>query len=317
RGKMTSPPNVTVLLLTGYEEMGSMKYLYFVLIFVAFLVTIFLNGFLILVVYLKENLHKPMYIFLSNLFVNGLYLSVALYPQILSNLLSDVQMITRFWCQFQVFCLHNYVCCECTILTVMGYDRFVSICMPLQYHSIMTPGTVSKLVAFAWLFPVLILSGLLGLTSRVPLCGNTIGKVYCDNWSIVRLSCTDTTKENTYGIFASILFPGIPVLLVVLSYQRILRACLKASKEARGKALTTCLPHIITFLKFCINVLFEVISRRLDNSSVPLAVRTFLSLQLFIVPPLLNPLVYGLRLQEMRSTVEKVFLRHKSAVQHN
>ncbi|XP_069046903.1 olfactory receptor 52D1-like [Lepisosteus oculatus] len=106
-------------------------------------------------------------------------------------------------------------------------------------------------------------------------------------------------------------------VFIFVAFLRILRACLKASKEARGKALTTCLPHIITFLTFCINVLFEVISRRLDNSSVPLAVRTFLSLQLFIVPPLLNPLVYGLRLQEMRSTVEKVFLRHKSAVQHN
>nr|XP_015196766.1 PREDICTED: olfactory receptor 10A3-like [Lepisosteus oculatus] len=291
--------------------MGSMKYLYFVFIFVAFLVTIFLNGFLILIVYLKENLHKPMYMFLSNLFVNGLYWSVALYPQILSNLLSDVHKITRFWCHFQVFCLYTYAGYECTILTVMAYDRFVSICMPLQYHRIMTPGTVSKLVAFAWLFPVLIFGVLVGLSSRVPLCANTTDKMFCGNWAI------DTKLESYFGILATVLFPCVSMLLVLISYQRILRACLKASKEARGKALTTCLPHIITFLKFCINVLFEVISRRLDNSSVPLAVRTFLSLQLFIVPPLLNPLINRLRLQEMRSTVEKVIFRHKSAVQHN
>ncbi|XP_033866324.3 olfactory receptor 10A3-like [Acipenser ruthenus] len=304
---------VSTLLFTGFGEIGSsLTYLYFALTLAAFLLTVFVNLVLIAVIYLKENLHQPMYVFLCNLCINGVYGSLALYPTLLNSFLSNPRVISRVGCQFQIFFLNTYAGFECTILSVMAYDRYVSICKPLQYHSIMTTSYISILLFFAWLFPVCLFAVMVALTSSLPLCGNTIEKVYCDNGSVVRLSCVDTSRERMYAIFVTLLIPCVPLLLVLLSYQKILGACLKASSESRVKALNTCIPHIVTFLNYTGNILFEVSSNRLENTNVPFHARSFMSLQLLITPPLLNPIIYGIKLQEIRKAIVQII--HKSKV---
>ncbi|XP_028656978.1 olfactory receptor 2G3-like [Erpetoichthys calabaricus] len=303
--------NISTLLITGFGQMGNLKYVYFVLALFAFILTIFVNAGLIAVIWLKESLHQPMYIFLCHLSLNGLYGSTALYPKLLHDFLTEVQVITRIGCLAQLYCIHTYAALECTLLTVMAIDRFLSICRPLQYHSIMTSLTVSSLLIFAWLFPLGVFGVTVALTSRLPLCGYSIEKVYCDNWSFTRLSCVSTTTESVYMVFVTVIFPGMPFLIVIISYQQILQACLKASPKARSKAFNTCAPHIITFVNYCVNLLFEIISLRLGDKNLPSALCSFMSLQLFIVPPLLNPIVYTIRLTEIRSAVVEVIQRAK------
>ncbi|XP_041088493.1 olfactory receptor 10A3-like [Polyodon spathula] len=303
---------VSTLLLTGFGEAGSsLSCLYFALTLVAFLLTVFVNLVLIVLIYLKQNLHQPMYVFLCSLCINGLYGSLALYPTLLNSFLSNPKVISLVGCLLQMFLIDTYAGFECTILSVMAYDRYVSICKPLQYHSIMTTSNISILLFFAWLFPVCLFTVMVALTSSLPLCGNTIEKVYCSNASVVRLSCVDASRERMYAIFVTLVIPCVPVLLVLLSYQKILSVCLKASSDNRSKALNTCIPHIVTFVNYTGNIFFEVISYLLENTNVSFPVRSFMSLQLFIIPPLLNPIVYGIRLQEIRKTIVQIIYRGK------
>ncbi|XP_076147533.1 olfactory receptor 6N1-like [Alosa pseudoharengus] len=164
--------------------------MYFLLAFVLYILIITVNLTLILTVIMEKSLHEPMYIFLSNLCLNSLFGTVGFYPKFLLDLQSDTHTITYSWCLTQTYVIYTSARCEISLLTVMSYDRYVAICRPLQYHSILTPHAVLKLLVVAWAYPFLTSVASLILTLRIPICGSHIRKLFCDNPSIVKLGCS-------------------------------------------------------------------------------------------------------------------------------
>ncbi|XP_036393572.1 olfactory receptor 52K1-like [Megalops cyprinoides] len=300
--------NVT-LIFTVYGSFHPVNYLFVTLIFLLYLLSIFSNISLMLIIYVESSLHKPMYIFLFNLAINGLIGSSAVWPKIMENLLSDTQESSYEGCLIQVFVVTVYGGTAYTILTVMAYDRYLSICKPLQYHSIMTSTKVKQLLAVVYIFPIASISGQVSLTSKLPLCRYNIQRLFCDNLSIVNLSCVKSNLNNVYGLCMFALIAVFPFVIVVLSYVKILLVSLKTSKEAQKKALSTCTPHLITFINFSLASLFSVIYNRV-HLHLPAGVNIFFSLHYILIPPLLHPIVYGIKTQEIRKCLTKILRKN-------
>ncbi|MBN3297293.1 O52D1 protein, partial [Amia calva] len=304
---MQNSTHITIFLLTAYGENGNMKYLYFAATLLGYLLILLANAVVIAVITFDRQLHEPMYIFICNLSLNGLYGSSAFYPMCMANLLSEIPTISRAGCLIQIFSLHTYGGFEYSVLALMAYDRYLSICHPLRYNSIMTPFKVTQLLVFVYMYPICIFSIHLCLTVRLPLCGSVIDKVHCDNWSVVKLSCVDITVNSVFGLFVTTVLLVPPILLSLYSYVRILAVCLNASKEARSKALQTCAPHLLTFINYCITSCFEVVYQRFEMAKLPHSVLVIMSINCLLSPPLLNPITYGIKLQEIRKRILKLF----------
>ncbi|XP_040278479.1 olfactory receptor 52D1-like [Bufo bufo] len=297
------------LLTLNFGPMTEVKYVYSVITFLGFLIIVLCNFAVISSVVLHKSLQEPMYVFISVLCLNGLYGSSAFFPNLFVNLISQTQTISYAGCLTQVFCIHTYMGIEMLILTIMAYDRYLCICCPLRYTTIMSLTMVLKLVVSAWLFIICIFLAQFMLTIKLPLCGSFILKIYCDNWSVVRLACVDTTVNNIYGLFITFILVPMPVLILI-SYIEILRVCVRASKDFQAKSLQTCTPHLVTIINFVIDVLFEILLHRFNPTNLSYELRTVMSLQFLVVPPILNPLIYGLKTKEIRVKIMK-FLNPK------
>ncbi|XP_036393573.1 olfactory receptor 52D1-like [Megalops cyprinoides] len=293
-------------ILSAYGEMGNIRYLFFSIIIIMYIMIVFANSLLIALIIVEKSLHEPMYFFMCSLFVNELYGSTSLFPLLLVNMLSDVHEISRFYCVLQIFCVHTYASIEFSNLAVMAYDRYVSICYPLRYNNIMTPTTVYILIAFIWLYSFGKFSVTLSLTMQLQLCGNRIDKVACDNYSIVRLACANTRTNNIYGLFTIILSLGLPVFLIIYSYAEILIICMKSSKQSRQKALSTCTPHLLSLVNFSFGSLFETLQSRFDMTHVPSVIRIILSIYFVMICPLFSPVIYGARTAKIKTAFKKL-----------
>ncbi|XP_069045949.1 olfactory receptor 52D1-like [Lepisosteus oculatus] len=303
---MENSSHNTSFILSAYGGTGWIRYFCFTITLILYVGIIVANSFLIAVISVERTLHEPMYLFLCALSANELYGSTALFPSLLVNILSDVQEISKVNCFIQIFCLHTYGSIEFSNLAVMSYDRYVSICYPLDYNRIMTLDKACVFLIFIWFFSMVRFAITLTLSVRLPLCGNIIEKVYCDNYSIVKLACTDTTVNNIYGLFTLFLSVGLHLLLIFYSYTEILRICLNSPRQSQIKAFNTCITHIVSLVNFSVGCLLEVIQSRLNMSHIPSEVRVALSLYFLIFPPLLNPIIYGLRITTIRTTFKKL-----------
>ncbi|XP_076832074.1 olfactory receptor 1D2-like [Brachyhypopomus gauderio] len=293
-----------MFVLQGLNDTRTNKQIYFGFGLLIYLLTLFANFTLVITIALDKMLHEPMYLFVCNLFVNGIYGVSAVYPKILADLILDSPVISYTGCITQIFIIYCYAFCEFTCLTVMAYDRYVAICKPLEYHTIMTNQMVGKLLIFTWIYTLIETLIGFGLTVRLTLCGKNIEKPYCSNWEVVKLSCTDVTVNNLYGYFL-ILSHLSQAMFVIVSYIQIIRASLR-SKTERIKFMQTCLPHLITLLNFTLSMLFDSLYSRYGKSNGPQAVRDIWSMEYLVVPPLLNPLIYGLKVTQIRHSFLKL-----------
>nr|XP_020469747.1 olfactory receptor 10A3-like [Monopterus albus] len=291
-----------MLMFTVFSDYGPLRYLFFGLSLLIYITIISANAVIVLSVCLETSLHQPMYIFICSLCLNSLYGSTGFFPRFLMDLLSDTHFISRPFCFIQVYIMYTYLGDELNILTVMAYDRFVAICQPLQYHSKMTFRMVLLLLTLAVLHPVCILGYFVYQASSLPLCGNSMNRVACNTWSIIELSCVDTTVISIASQIFAIISMFIPLFFVLYTYLRILLVCRRSSSEFRGKALQTCLPHIVTFGNFCISLFCEF-SLSWYNVDGLTTFATVLSLEFLIIPPIINPLVYGLNLPQIRRVI--------------
>ncbi|XP_076137844.1 olfactory receptor 2J2-like [Alosa pseudoharengus] len=208
-----------IFILSGLQDSGVYKHQYFLLVFVLYTLIITANLTLIFIVTVDKSLHEPMYIFICNLCANGLYGTVGFYPKFLLDLQSDIHTIAHSWCMIQTYVIYCSGLSEMTVLTVMSYDRYVAICRPLQYHSIMFPRAVLKLLP---------------------------------------------------------------------------------TSEGRAKFSKTCVPHIVVMVIYIVTGLFDVFYSWDGSVNLPIGVRNALAIQFLILPPLLNPFIYGLQLPKIR-----------------
>ncbi|XP_035987415.1 olfactory receptor 49-like [Fundulus heteroclitus] len=295
--------------LGAYFDTRLLKYLFFLILLCLYVLIVGSNVLLIVVICVNRSLHEPMYMFLCSLFVNELYGSTGLFPFLLVQILSDVHIVSAPLCFLQIFCLYTYATVEFFILAVMSYDRYVAICHPLRYNTLMRTQKIAGLTSASWLAAFLLVVIMTSLSFSLQLCGNVINKVYCNNFSIVKLSCSDTTVNNIYGLISTALSVFVPVALILYTYMRILKVCFSGSKQTRQKAVNTCTPHLASLVNFCAGCVFEIIQSRFNMSSVPRLFQILLSLYFLTCPPLFNPAVYGLNVSKIRSVCKNLFLK--------
>uniref|UniRef100_A0A8C6SJY2 G-protein coupled receptors family 1 profile domain-containing protein n=1 Tax=Neogobius melanostomus TaxID=47308 RepID=A0A8C6SJY2_9GOBI len=165
--------------------------------------------------------------------------------------------------------MYIFICClSFMILGVMAYDRFVAICQPLHYHTKMTVRKVFFLWTAAVVYPLLSIGCCVSLAVELPLCGNKLPAVLCTGWRVVANSCIDTTLNDIVGRFVTVTTVIIALLFVLYSYMRILIVCKRGSAEVRGKALQTCVPHLVTFVTYSCSVFFDLTLVRLDTNKI-------------------------------------------------
>ncbi|XP_012694267.2 olfactory receptor 10A6-like [Clupea harengus] len=309
--KMNDSSIRDTLVFTVYKEKGSNKNAFFTVVFIIYLASVVVNVSLMLLLYLDTSLHKPMYIFLFCLLLNGIIGSTAVWPRVMFLLLTEVNTTSYEGCLVQLFLMGSYGSCNYTVLTVMAYDRFVSIFNPLQYHTIMTPQKVRQLLLAADLVPVVCVLGQVFFISQLHFCKNTLHRIFCDSLSLSSLSCGDSIQSrvtNLYGICFIIALVILPLFLVLLSYVKIIVFILKTSGNTGKKAFETCSPHMIVFINFSMATLFSVIYNRI-NPYLPGEANVILSINYILVPPLLHPIIYGIKNQEIRNSLLKMWKR--------
>uniref|UniRef100_A0A8C9Z0B4 Olfactory receptor n=1 Tax=Sander lucioperca TaxID=283035 RepID=A0A8C9Z0B4_SANLU len=279
------------------------RYLFFSLCLLLYMTIVSANIVIILTVCLEKSLHQPMYIFICCLSFNSLYGSAGFFPRFLTDILSDTHLISRPLCFIQMYVIYTYASCELSLLGIMAYDRFVAICQPLHYHSKMTFKMVTHLVIFAVLYPAFAMGFMLYLTVRLTLCGNKLHRLFCSNWPVVQLSCVDTTLNIIVGQFLTMTTIFTPLFFVLYTYLRILIVCRRSSSEFRGKALQTCLPHIVTFMTYSFSLFCELSLTRFETDKINPIIPVVLSLEYLMIPPINNPLVYGLSLPQIKGVI--------------
>ncbi len=287
-----------ILTLMVPKESKSYRHVYFICFLALYVLILSINIRLAVVIIMQKALHEPMYIFLCNLCINGVYGASGFYPKFLSDLILDSYVISSHMCALQTFVIYSSLLCEFTILTVMSYDRYVAICKPLDYHSKLTKNTCMKLILFSWIVPTFSAFNGTMLSNLRPFCAYHIDKLYCDNWSVVKLSCASSFVNNVYGYIVGVMSSGFEVIIII-SYIKLISASI-ASLENRKKFWQTCLPHILSLINFSIAMLFDFMYNRYGSNDIPESLRNFLSLELLIVPPLFNPLIYGLNIRAVR-----------------
>ncbi|KAK7901680.1 hypothetical protein WMY93_018449 [Mugilogobius chulae] len=258
---------VSSFVLSAYSNPGSLRWLFFCVLLLLYLLMVFSNLLLIVVIALNRTLHEPMYLLLCSLFLNELYGSAALFPFLLVHILRDVHLVPAHFCFFQIYAIHSYAMVELLTLASMSYDRYVAICQPLHYKSVMSWRKTAALVLFSWSYSLIMTGVTISLSSSLELCGNVIDKVYCDNYPIIKLACYDTSVINVYGIAGTVNAMCSPLVLILFSYARILRVCQRGSRHTWHKAVHTCAPHLASLLNFTVAAFFE--RMKLDRPGRP------------------------------------------------
>ncbi|XP_026232760.1 olfactory receptor 1-like [Anabas testudineus] len=295
---MSNTSSISVLSLSGFSATMNYRFTFFSLTLLCYCLILVVNVSVILTIILDENLHEPMYIFLCNLCINALYGTAGFYPKFAFDLLSDIHVVSYVGCLLQVFIIHSYAKVDYSILVLMAYDRYVAICRPLEYHSVMSVRRTALLVSLSWLVPLCCETMVVVLTSTLKLCDSLIQKLYCENWSIVKLACSSTTANDIVGIIFIFFYSG-HVLFIVCSYLWLVKSALK-SIESRRKFIQTCVPHLFCLFNVSAALLFDVMYSRYGSDSVPENVKNFMSIEFLIFPPIFNPIIYGLILTKIR-----------------
>lgn len=294
--------------LTMFLNIGQARYPAFLVSFILYAFIVFANVLIIVVIARENVLHQPMYMFIMCLAVNSLYGSAGFFLRFLKDLLSSSpHLISRPACFAQIYVIYTYASYELTLLGIMAYDRYVAVCQPLRYHSKITKSSVTLLVAAALIYPAFSVASCVYLSSTLPLCGNAIPKVFCANWPVVKLSCVPTGTNNLVGMLVSTTTVFLPLVFVLYTYGRIFLICRKRSSQFKMKVVHSCLPHIITFVNYSISVFCDVALSRIDLESLNPFIAVILSLEFVVIPPFINPLVYGLKLPEIRKCIFRMF----------
>ncbi|XP_070480295.1 olfactory receptor 51D1 [Equus przewalskii] len=264
---------------------------------------------IVLIIRVERRLHEPMYLFLAMLSTIDLVLSSVTMPKMASLFLTGIQEIEFNICLSQMFLIHALSAMESAVLLAMAFDRFVAICHPLRHASVLTGPTVAKIGlaaltrGFVFFFPLPF------ILKRLSYCQtHTVTHSFCLHQDIMKLSCTDTTVNVVYGLFVILSVMGVDSLFIGFSYVLILRAVLElSSRGASLKAFNTCISHLCAVLVFYVPLIGLSVVHRLGGPTSLLHV--IMANIYLLLPPVVNPLVYGAKTKEIRSWVLNMFLQ--------
>nr|XP_046259633.1 olfactory receptor 11A1-like [Scatophagus argus] len=301
--------NITYLTLDGHVDLYKYRYLYFVIMFTAYILIICSNSTVVYLIWIHQNLHEPMYIFIAALLINSLLFSTVIYPKLLIDFLSEKQIISYSACLFQYFMFYSLGGSEFLLLAAMSFDRYVSICKPLQYPAIMRKTTVSIFLMLAWLIPACQVAVSVVLSSNRKICNITLKGIFCNN-TVYKLQCVVSREQTIRDMLIVLNVALLPVLFILFSYIRIFIISYRSSREVRRKAAQTCLPHLLVLINFSCLTAYDVIIVRLE-SDLPKTVRLIMTLQIVMYHPLFNPIMYGLKMKEISKHLKKLLCSTK------
>ncbi|XP_071435739.1 olfactory receptor 14A16-like [Pithys albifrons albifrons] len=302
---MSNSSSISHFLLLPLADTRQLQLLHFWLFLGISLAALLGNGLIISTIACNHHLHTPMHFFLLNLSLTDLGSICTTVPKAMHNSLWGTRTISYAGCVAQVFLLILFLVTEYSLLTIMCYDRYVAICKPLHYGTLLGSRACAHMAAAAW--ATVFLYGLLHTvnTFSLPLCqGNALGQFFCEIPQILKLSCSNSyLRELGLIVVSGFLFLGC-FIFIVFSYVQIFRAVLRIpSEQGRHKAFSMCLPHLVVVSLFLTTVLFAYLKPlSVSSPSLDLVVSVLYS----VVPPTLNPLIYSLRNQELKDALRKM-----------
>ncbi|KAM3924552.1 olfactory receptor 11H4-like [Leptodactylus fuscus] len=300
---------ITEFFLLGFQGSQLLRNLLFLLFLIVYNLTLCGNLLIITLVSTSKILHTPMYFFISQLSISDILLTTDIVPNLLHILLNNGAAITFVGCfiQFNFFGVSE--ASECLLLSVMSYDRYVAICNPLRYTSIMTNGFCGKLIAMCWLLGFFF-SFIATITAlQLYFCGhNVIDHLFCDLVPFLKLSCSDTfiihLEINIMGAPTVL----IPTTIIVVSYTSIVRAVLRIpSSTGRQKAFSTCSSHLIVVSIFYGSMFIVYVLPKKGQTST---MSKILSLLYTVFTPLINPIIYSLRNKDIKKAAQEIIHKH-------
>ncbi|XP_043421114.1 olfactory receptor 2S2 [Prionailurus bengalensis] len=308
-----SSPVVGFILL-GLSAHPRLEKTFFVLILSMYLVILLGNGVLILVTILDSRLHTPMYFFLGNLSFLDICYTTSSIPLVLDGFLTPRKTISFSGCAMQMFLSFAMAGTECVLLSVMAFDRYVAICNPLRYPVVMSRSVYVSMAVSSWTIGGAASVVHTSLTIQLPFCGNNvINHLACEILAVLKLACVDISINVISMGVTNVIFLGVPVLFISVSYVFIIATILRIpSAEGRKKAFSTCSAHLTVVVIFYGTLFFMY---RKPKSKDPLgADKEDLSDKLIplfygVVTPMLNPVIYSLRNKDVKAAVRNLVAR--------
>ncbi|XP_077169518.1 olfactory receptor 14C36-like [Paroedura picta] len=301
---MENQTTITEFFLLGYSKVRELQILHFSVFLSIYLAALTGNFLLILTVAKNQSLHCPMYFFLANLSLSDACYISATVPKSMVISMTNSKLISFSGCIIQFLLVVTCAGAELTFLTVMAYDRYVAICHPLQYATIMNWNACLQMAAASWISSLLNAAIHTANTFRLRFCTSQIKQFFCDIPQLLTMSCTDATASVVALLVETIVICSFCFLNILASYGFIFSTVFKThSVQARSKAFSTCIPHLAVFCLFLSTGVFSYC--RPKSLSSPL-VDTLAAVLYTILPPLLNPIIYSLRNKEIQTAMRKM-----------
>ncbi|XP_069818957.1 olfactory receptor 1468-like [Dendropsophus ebraccatus] len=299
--------SVSEFLILGFPALYDYKLSFFSIILAMYCVTICENLLIILLVSTSRRLHSPMYFFLGHLALSDIILVTSVAPKLLDVIIREGSAIPFVGCLTQFYLYGGTVSAECFLLTAMSYDRYLAICKPLSYISMMSVNLKYSLIISSWALGFLLVLISLILVCGLDFCGpNVINHFFCDYAPLLELSCSSTTVPDIEMII--LCFPIIifPFLFVILSYVHIFNTIFRIpSTSGRQKTFSTCSSHLVVVSSYY-GSMITIYAFPYGGNSVN--ANKFISLVYIVLTPLLNPMIYSLRNKEIQASVMKHLL---------
>ncbi|XP_018520763.1 putative gustatory receptor clone PTE03 [Lates calcarifer] len=267
-----------------------------------YLIIVFCNMLVLVAIAVSKKLHKPMFILLFNLPISDMVGATAFFPQLVYSIVTQNRLISYPACVTQAFLIHFYGTGNLLILSAMAYDRYIAICCPLRYNAIMNPHNLIRIIILIWLISFSLMITLILLLVRFKICRTNIVDLYCNNPSLLKLVCEDTRVNNFYGFAGIVFLQGGPLLIIIYTYAQILHTCIMTNQpDARRKAIQTCGTHLVVFLILQLNTMVTLIAHRIESASPYM--RRALGVSVLVFPPVLDPIIYGLKITELKQNI--------------
>ncbi|XP_034539767.1 olfactory receptor 2F1-like [Notolabrus celidotus] len=303
--------NADIIFIEGLKVSPQATIPAFVLLLLIYIFIMVSNIGLVVLISMERSLHEPMYLLFCNMSINDVFGATCIIPRLLSDAFTPIteRYIHYIDCVVQAFSSHFHAGTSHAVLMVMAYDRYVAICNPLRYATVMTNRMVVKLSAGAWVAAFLAVAILLSLTIRLTRCRRFIINPFCDNASLFKLSCQNILINHIYGLGSAVVILGSSLGGITITYLRVAMVCLSSkSKVLNSRALQTCATHLTVYIIMLVASFTPMIIHRnpqwADSGKVS-------SVMFHVVPPVLNPLIYGLQCKELRHKIFGLFYKNK------
>ncbi|CAL9684781.1 unnamed protein product [Knipowitschia caucasica] len=298
-------PNTSILddflEIQGFHIAPAYRYPLFFCLLLVYSSLLLSNLGVLSLIFSDRSLHQPMFLLFCNLPINDLIGNTVLLPRLMMHIVSGERHISYRQCVVQAFYSHTFGSASHLTLLIMAVDRYVAICHPLHYSTVMTSRTVTGLSLMAWGASVVLVSVLISLTVRLSRCRNVIQSAYCDNASLFKLSCDDVSVNNIYGLFFTVLLFTCSIGGIAITYIRIALLCwIRKNKELNRRAVQTCASHLVLYLIMLCTGFLTIILHRFPEQPY---LRQLAHVLFHVVPANLNPIIYGLQTKLLRDKI--------------